>query len=298
MANLNKSRLMPTNLKYKFLATFCLTSLVPLLVGVYIASLFIKYPFNIDSTNLLSITLVLIFTFALSFLGYVITRQIHKPISHAAEVAKKIAAGHLEIENVSSRQGIDELDELSQSLRTISNNARELLDRVEKLSMKDKLTGLYNMTYLLERLNEEIQRAIHYQRPCSFAYFHIDNFLSYAERKGSKEADILLKNLASAILKELSEFDRAARVSANEFVIILPDRNKKHAIEYVEKLLKILHALPAIVADGKEEAPVTIRAGISENPIDGVNADMLFAKAKNRMISLNRHGNNLIEAFV
>ena len=53
-----------------------------------------------------------------------------------------------------------------------------LIKQTEKLAIKDKLTGLYNKQYIRSHLEDEIRRAIVYQRPCSFIIFNIDNFVT------------------------------------------------------------------------------------------------------------------------
>ena len=42
-----------------------------------------------------------------------------------------------------------------------------LLKKTEELEVRDNLTQLYNNKYIRERLEEEIKRAVIYQRPCS-----------------------------------------------------------------------------------------------------------------------------------
>ena len=58
-----------------------------------------------------------------------------------------------------------------------------LMLRVEKLEIRDALTGLYNKAFIVNRLQEEIRRAITYRRPCAFILFDIDNFQSLDARK-------------------------------------------------------------------------------------------------------------------
>ena len=180
----------------------------------------------------------------------------------------------------------EEIQELTRSLKMISRNAKELLGQVEKLSLRDKLTGLYNAHYIRERLDEEIQRAIHYQQPCSFAYLFIHNYDTYVSKHGEKELEEALKRVAQSINDHLREFDRAARIGRGEFAIIFPDKNKKKIIEIMEKMggeiLGAHRLLPCI--------------GVSENPIDGVHADGLFLKAQDRMKTAKQTG-KLLEAF-
>ena len=285
-------KVMPTKLRYRLLTAFCLMSLLPTLAGVYIASLFVKFPFEVTSENLITISLVILFSLSLSYFGFQIAKQMVHPIAEVSLAAQSIAEGKLDVKPVEFK-GADELEELTRSLKTISSNARELLDKVDKLTLKDKLTGLYNASYIRERLNEEIQRAIHYQRPCSFAYFVIDNFDSFAAASGAQASDAVLKGFANVFNAELSEFDRAARIHKGEFGIIFFDKNKKKAIEFTERIChSILKSSFVKVGEG-----LTVSIGLSENPLDGVTAHDLYMKAQQRSETAAQKGKNQIKAF-
>ena len=297
MSNLIKITVMPSKTRYKLLVSFCLMSLLPILAGIYIASLFVQYPFELNSGNITTITLITLFSLTLSFLGFLTTKQIFSPLANIATTAQNISQGKLDEEALAEVKGSDELEDLTKSLKVISKNAREFLDKIEKLSLKDKLTGLHNATYIRERLHEEIQRAIHYQRPCSFAYLVIDAFDDYVAKVGLETSQEALKSAAKIFEKYLSEFDRAARISQEEFVVILPDKNKKRAIQIAEEISKDIAAFSFAGEGIGQSAHLTICVGISENPIDGVSADELYVKARDRMRTARRNGPNVIEAF-
>ncbi|OGW80938.1 MAG: hypothetical protein A3C47_05715 [Omnitrophica bacterium RIFCSPHIGHO2_02_FULL_51_18] len=275
-------------MQYKLLLAYCLMSIMPILVGVYIASLFIQYPFEANSTNMTVVSLVTLFSLSLSFLGYRLIQQLTAPIVNMSYVAKGIAEGRLD-GALADMKGVAELEELSDSLKTISNNARELLEKVEKLSLKDSLTGLYNGSYLRERLSEEIQRAVHYQQPCSLACFSVDNFDELLSRNGLKASEEALKSVAKVFSGYLSEFDRAARTSKGEFAVIFPDKNKKKVIEIADRIQKDIAGLSG--------GSFTVCIGISENPIDGTLAEELLSKAKERVKSARLKGVNRVEAL-
>lgn len=288
--------LMPTKLRYKLMIAFCLMSLLPLLVGVYIISVFVPFPFTVNQTNLETISLVMLISLFLSFMGYMITKQMVMPIKKAAEVAKKIAEGSLDSHE--DMKGSDELEELSRSLRAISQNARDLLQKVESLSQADKLTGLYNASYIRERLNEEIDRAIHFQRPCSFAYFSIVNFEAFEAVYGTAVTEDILRKVAETLNGDLTQFDRAARVGKNDFALIFPDKNKRKAIEAVERIKTEIARLEVFsTAGGRDEAKLAFAAGISENPLDGTSGQELFLKAHDRCRAARAAGGKMIEAF-
>ncbi len=289
--NINKS-ILPTKLKYKMMVCFCLMSLLPILAGVYVASLFIKFPFEASQANLTTISLVSLFSLLLSFLGFYVTKQMMMPIVSMTTVAHQIAEGKLDEEgsDIDSKDTADEIQDLTRSLKTISKNAKELLEKVDKLSLKDKLTGLYNLAYIRERLDEEIQRAIHYQRPCSFVCLTLPAFDVFEASQGEAKAEEALKAVAQIFTNHMREFDRAARTGRGEFAIILPDKNKKKSIEIVEKISQDILAL----SFGNQH--LVSCAGISENPIDGIQADGLYIKAQDRM-KMAKTEKKLLEAF-
>ncbi len=295
MLKSSKLAFMPSKLKGKFLVGFCLMSLIPNLVGVYIGSLFIQYPIFGSPSFLLAISGALLFSLTLSLMGFQLIKQILYPIVSVGSAAKEMAQGNWggRVEG----RGSDELGELSQSLRVISTNARELLEKVERLSGKDKLTGLYNASYIHERLDEEIQRSAYLQRPCSFAYFNINHFGAYAMKYGQPASEGVLKIVAGILSKYLSPFDRAAHITKDEFAVIFPDKNKKKVIEIVERISKEIATYPMANPGIVGTLFFTVCTGISEDPLDGTSADQLYSKAANRLKLAKEKGDNLIEAF-
>lgn len=292
-ANASKS-ILPTKLKYILLASFCLMTLIPMLAGAYVSSVMMKAAQEKGEPFLFTVSAVGLLTLLIAYLGFMAAKQLLMPIVQVKMAAESIAAGRLE-EEPQVVTAADEIQDLTRSLQRISKNAKELLDKVERLSLKDKLTGLYNANYIRERLDEEIQRAIHYQRPCSFAYLMLRHFDDFAAKSGEHAAEEALRRIADILNNEMREFDRAARVGRGEFVTILPDMNKKKCIEMVEKIEKNVTALGLRVS---EEGPLlALCAGISENPIDGIQADNLFIKAQDRMKTAHSQ-NKPLEAFI
>ena len=289
----NNRSVLPTKLKYRMQSCFCLMSILPILAGMYVASFFIHFPFDVNPANLMIVSLVCIFSLNLSLLGFYIAKQMMTPIAGVSAAAQNIAQGKLDVEPVEATDTADEIQDLTRSLKMISRNAKELLEKVEKLSLKDKLTGLYNTTYIRERLDEEIQRAIHYQRPCSFACIAIQNYDEVASKNGEDSAEEAMKKAAEVFNNHTREFDRAARIGRGEFVVIFPDQNKKKCIGIVEKIAQEISML-SLAKQGLQ--PLAVCAGISENPMDGVQADELFVKAQDRM-KMARQSGKLSEAF-
>ena len=170
-----------------------------------------------------------------------------------------------------------------------------LAHRIEKLEIKDALTGVYNHLFIQSRLQEEINRAIVYQRPCAFIIFDIDNFKNYREKFGSIYAESALKKVAALIRDYVTEVDRVGRTGDDEFSLILPEKNKRQAQEVAEEICKKIQT--SFCADQDSSKCLTFSAGVSENPLDGVQAEQLVAKAKESLKKAKAGGKNQVVAF-
>jgi diguanylate cyclase (GGDEF)-like protein len=170
-----------------------------------------------------------------------------------------------------------------------------LVRRLEKLEIKDALTGLYNEAFIRSRLQEEIKRAIMYQRPCAFLVFDIDDFTKFREAFGSLQAEAILKKIAFLIKDSISEIDRSGRTADNEFSIILPEKNKRQAQAIAENIRK---KIEYSFSEEKDPArKITISGGVSENPLDGVDAEQLLSKAKELLSFAKEQGKNRVVSF-
>lgn len=167
------------------------------------------------------------------------------------------------------------------------------LKKSEELSIKDDLTDLYSKNYILSRLDEEIRRAIFYQRPCSFLVFNIDNFKALRDSKGELVTEEIIKRVAKTIKDNTTPVGKAARIGGDEFAMLLPEKNKREAAYIAEELRKKIESAN-FSRDGK--ISITVSGGVSENPIDGSTQEELFKKAMESLKSAKSMGKNRIVA--
>jgi len=171
-----------------------------------------------------------------------------------------------------------------------------LLKKSEALEVKDGLTQLYNAKFIRERLDEEIKRAMTYQRPCSFILFNVDNYKDFCIRHGNMAGESVLKKIAKIITDEITLVDRAGRFDDNEFAIILPERSKKEANNIAKELRQKISNIKPIEATTDNELPVfiTVSGSVSENPIDGLSAKELVDKAKDLLKQAKEQGKDRV----
>ncbi|MFC1576237.1 diguanylate cyclase domain-containing protein [Candidatus Omnitrophota bacterium] len=166
-----------------------------------------------------------------------------------------------------------------------------LIKKAKELEIKDELTGLYNETYILMRLKEEIQRSVVSQRPCAFILVDIDGFREYSDKKGAAQTDVALKKVAHFIGEVAGPLGKAGRIDHNLFALVMPEVNKKGALEVAEKARS---GIGKLVLSPDETDRVTVSCGVSENPIDGSDSEHIFKKANSSLSEAKKKGKNVV----
>ncbi|MCP4115914.1 MAG: GGDEF domain-containing protein [Desulfobacteraceae bacterium] len=147
----------------------------------------------------------------------------------------------------------------------VSRVARRLSDAyhiIEKLSITDELTQIYNRRYFYSRLEEEIQRAARYLHPLSLLLLDIDHFKKVNDVHGHQVGDDVLIGIASIIKSNTRAVDIVGRYGGEEFVVILPETDEKGASVIAEKLRKLIERHEFDISDEKK-INVTSSFGVS-----------------------------------
>ena len=93
---------------------------------------------------------------------------------------------------------------------------------LEKTSITDSLTSLYNRLYFNEQIVYYIEKYNRYKEPFSMMLFDIDNFKKINDTYGHNEGDRVLKEIANIIKTTIRKTDLAFRYGGEEFMIIFP----------------------------------------------------------------------------
>jgi diguanylate cyclase (GGDEF)-like protein/PAS domain S-box-containing protein len=125
-------------------------------------------------------------------------------------------------------------------LATINDITNRILleEQIKSLAIKDGLTGLYNLRHFYYQLEGEIKRSSRYKRPLSLLFLDLDHFKEYNDRFGHIEGDKALKSLAeiaSVLVRE--KVDTVCRYGGDEFTILLPETDEKHAVVVAKRIL-------------------------------------------------------------
>jgi diguanylate cyclase (GGDEF)-like protein len=124
---------------------------------------------------------------------------------------------------VRRRGGAREGDRAVQRAATLVDQASTALAllRARAEAGTDPVTGCMNHRAMRRRLNEEIGRAMRTNGNLACLLIDLDNFKLVNDRNGHSAGDVLLREVAQALMGEFRAFDRVARYGGDEFVVIL-----------------------------------------------------------------------------
>ncbi len=106
-----------------------------------------------------------------------------------------------------------------------------------KLSITDKLTGLYNRLRTDEKLEEEHQKVARYNNySTTILLIDVDYFKSINDEYGHHIGDKVLQDVARILKDSIRNIDVVGRWGGEEFLVILPNTNKQEAFNVATKL--------------------------------------------------------------
>jgi len=179
-------------------------------------------------------------------------------------------------------------------MQELSSSNKNLIARLQDLSLKDQLTGLYNYRYLRERISSEFKRAKRYVFPLSLIILDIDYLKSINDTYGYQYGDLIIKEFTQELLKNARGNDVAIRYGGDEFIVILPDTDKKGAMIFAKRLFSALTEHAFDQKNNRIKLKVSI--GISSFPECRVSTEQGFLDSADQALrgAKERGGNRLV----
>lgn len=162
------------------------------------------------------------------------------------------------------------------SCRDISEQ-KKIQRELDFLAYHDHLTGLPNRLMFKERLDLAITRAKRRNNLLAVLFIDLDHFKYVNDTLGHSVGDQLLILVAQRIKSVLREEDTVARLSGDEFTVIITDLTETESIDLIVNKLMQVFQQPLFV--DKHEFDQGISVGISVFPRDGDDAEYLMKNA-------------------
>ncbi len=172
---------------------------------------------------------------------------------------------------------------------------KEAEEKIYHQANYDDVTDLPNRALIFDRLGQAVVRAKDAGRTAALMTISLDNFKKINETLGHEVGDGLLKAVAQRLGECLRGAETAGRVSADEFAIILPDKESAFLPKIVSRRILERFAEAFHVAD--HELFTTVSIGITVCPMDGDDPGILLRNAVAAMHKAKEDGRNNYRFF-
>ncbi|OHD70155.1 MAG: hypothetical protein A2W19_05035 [Spirochaetes bacterium RBG_16_49_21] len=165
------------------------------------------------------------------------------------------------------------------------------VQELKRLLYYDKLTGLYNRTFLEEDLPAQLPG---YGMTTSLIMIKPDNFKAINDAYGHESGDKALRHMASFIKSHLREQDIAVRYRGDEFAVILPGTDMPGAIGFSEQVCRLFSRITFDHITGGVPIMLTASIGIAAYPDHAGNLRDLVRACFNKMFEARERGGDRI----
>lgn len=180
-------------------------------------------------------------------------------------------------------------------LRDITGR-KQLQNELEKLSITDKLTGMYNRRYFDDVLEKEVVRTRRLRHDLSLLFIDIDKFKHFNDVYGHAMGDKVLQRLGDVINEQIRKgIDLPCRYGGEEFTIILPETLPWKAIIVANRILKSFRNVEFHITKNGEAVQKTISIGIAGiGQYSNLSARSLLVHADRAMYNAKKLGGNRV----
>jgi diguanylate cyclase (GGDEF)-like protein len=166
--------------------------------------------------------------------------------------------------------------------------------QLEHMAGHDALTGLPNRRMLLERTSQALRRADRDRRSVAILTLDVDGFKILNDSLGHALGDELLRSIGTRLKGAVRETDTVARLSGDEFGLLLEVRDADEAERVIAKVRA--GAARPFVLQGRD-IHVTLSGGWAVSPRHGEVAEALLAAADVAAARAREEGRDVTRSF-
>ncbi len=165
--------------------------------------------------------------------------------------------------------------------------------KMQKTTLLDEQTEVFNRDFILRKVKEEISRARRILKPVAVLLLSIDRFHEFQLAEPITEVDKLLKSFANLFLRNSRLNDLVGRIEEDQFVLILPHTDKKGAAIKAERLRRMIESADFSKVLNKQRQ-FTVSIGVSEYPSICHDAEAMIQTAEDALYQVKKTGDNRV----
>jgi diguanylate cyclase (GGDEF)-like protein len=162
------------------------------------------------------------------------------------------------------------------------------LEKIQRLSVTDDLTGLYNARQLEPVLEQQVKHSRKSGKPFSLAFLDLDKFKSVNDEHGHLVGSRLLGAYGQRLHLLARSAEICFRYGGDEFLVVMPETGKQAAAERILTIREALRSEPFLI--GHHSLYKTASFGIATFPEDANNINALLSKADASMYLVKHNG--------
>ncbi len=179
-------------------------------------------------------------------------------------------------------------------LATTVQNRGQRARVLNNLIVRDSLTGLFNHTHILDRLQQACRRAKENNSQVCFAMVDIDFFKKVNDNYGHPVGDKVISALSLFLKQRLRKTDSIGRYGGEEFAVILPDTKGEDALHVMNDIREVFSQLEHSAGD--TEFKVSFSCGVCS--FTGDNSDSIIEQADEALYEAKRQGRNNVQLYL
>lgn len=171
-------------------------------------------------------------------------------------------------------------------------------ETARRRAISDELTGLYNRRFLEESAADRFKQSG--LRTISLIMMDLDKIHEINETYGSRAGDLVFITAADVLRDATREGDICARLSGDEFAILLPDTAVDEAVVIAEKIRRTMASRKTTVSlpsaeQGETKVSVNTSLGIACAPLHADSWETLSRTADSVLSRSKELGRNRVE---
>ena len=165
-------------------------------------------------------------------------------------------------------------------------------EKLAKLSMTDRLTGLLNRGTWENLVDAEYERYRRYGQATTLVMFDIDHFKPVNDNYGHLAGDEVIRHTAQTTRNNIRQSDSAGRYGGEEFGIILPETDAENARLLCERIRESIEKSTVETSAGN--ITYTISMGIAQLTDEPENYMQWMQKADEALYAAKESGRNRV----
>ena len=162
--------------------------------------------------------------------------------------------------------------------------------RIRELAYTDELTGLDSRAHFYQNVEEAIKLSDRHKRRFGLLYIDLDDFKGVNDSLGHDAGDLLLKEIAKRLENVSRDIDFVARLSGDEFCILITDVDDDYAAAHVAQ--RCLETISKSIELSARKFTPTCSIGIAHYPDDGNDLSSILKAADTSLYAAKERGKN------